>query len=441
MAANGAEATAAAPQGARLQCKLWRGDREEDLEAAAAALRAGLPVAFPTETVYGLGALAADDVAVTRVFAAKGRPSDNPLIVHFADGLLGLREVAENGYVPPAALALAEAFWPGPLSLCIRANPAAVGEKARAGLPTVAVRVPSHPVALALLRKVGGGVAAPSANASGRPSPTSAAHVLEDLSPGGLIAGVVEAVGEGAACDVGYESTVLDCSVTPPAILRPGKVSKEQIEAVLGYSLAGDVAAAGTGEAPKAPGMKYRHYAPQARVEIVELPSGVLPSAADVSNPSADGLLTDSGREHGRDAFLDTVLGALRRGETVGAMAPGDMLQDLRIAVVNEESSNGHDTESGVGENGAGEGGGAGVVRTAGGGVAVLVQCGSRCGEVDSIGRELFGALRAFDSHPVKVPVIFALGVQSHGPGAAILNRLRKAAAKDADEAPSSAQN
>ena len=206
-------------------CTVWSGERDDDIAAAAAALSRGEPVAFPTETVYGLGAMSADDAMVARIFQAKGRPSDNPLIVHFADGHEGLRLLAAGGKVPVEATALAEAFWPGPLSICIRANTDNVCNTCRAGLDTVAVRVPDHPVALKLLRaldkKMGAatGVAAPSANASGRPSPTEALHVLQDLGHGGRIAGVVDG---GRSCSVGIESTVVgDMPWPTPLAWRP----------------------------------------------------------------------------------------------------------------------------------------------------------------------------------------------------------------------------
>jgi len=139
-------------QAAGYTCKVWSGDSDADIDAAAAALSRGEPVGFPTETVYGLGALSSEDAAVTKIFKAKGRPSDNPLIVHFADGHAGLRLLAADGQVPPEATALANAFWPGPLSICIRANTHAVSHTCRAGLDTVALRVPNHPVALKLLQ-------------------------------------------------------------------------------------------------------------------------------------------------------------------------------------------------------------------------------------------------------------------------------------------------
>ena len=166
-ALNGAETS---QPGLSYTCAVWSGESDADLDAAAEALSRGEPVAFPTETVYGLGALAADDSAVKKIFKAKGRPSDNPLIVHFADGHAGLRLIAADGLVPPEASALAEAFWPGPLSICIQANAAAVCTTCRAGLDTVAVRVPDHAVALRILRALDAKMGAPTGVALHLPS-------------------------------------------------------------------------------------------------------------------------------------------------------------------------------------------------------------------------------------------------------------------------------
>lgn len=224
---------------------------------AAAQLRAGRLVAFPTETVYGLGATATDDDAIAAVFAAKGRPGDNPLIVHGADR----HALAEIALFDATADALAAAHWPGPLTLVLPARDV-VAPRARGGLATVAVRVPDHPVALALLRAAGP-LVAPSANRSGRPSPTTAAHVREDL--GDAVAMVLD----GGPCRVGIESTVLDLSGGVPTILRPGALDA----ATLGATLGREVAVLGTatsaaGAAPRSPGLKYRHYAPRIPVML-----------------------------------------------------------------------------------------------------------------------------------------------------------------------------
>lgn len=195
---------------------------EESLSLAADLLRAGELVAFPTETVYGLGADALNAKAVLSIFAAKGRPADNPLIVHIHDRA----QLPEICTVPEQALPLMDAFWPGPLTILFNRKPA-VPSEVTAGLPTVAVRMPSHPVAAAMLKACGLPIAAPSANSSGRPSPTLAAHVLEDMQ------GKIPLILDGGPCEVGVESTVLDLCHGVPTILRPGGVTKEMLESVL----------------------------------------------------------------------------------------------------------------------------------------------------------------------------------------------------------------
>lgn len=225
--------------------------------AAAGIIRRGGLVAFPTETVYGLGASAVDRRAVKEIFKAKGRPADNPLIVHVA-GLEQLKGVAAS--IPRSAEALMRRFWPGPLSLVLPRSDCLPPEVS-AGLPTVAVRMPAHPAALGLIRAAGAPIAAPSANRSGRPSPTTPAHVIEDL------AGRIDAVLGGGICTVGLESTVLDLSGGRPVILRPGGISKEQLETALGVRVA-EARGCKRG-APHSPGMKYRHYAPRAPLILV----------------------------------------------------------------------------------------------------------------------------------------------------------------------------
>ena len=234
------------------------GSDEAAVAAGADALAAGRLVAFPTETVYGLGADALDPHAVARVFAAKGRPTDHPLICHLAsaDGLAPL--VAE---VSPHAQALADAFWPGPLTLVMPRSPA-VPDAVTGGRDTVAVRVPAHPVALALLRAFGGPVAAPSANRFGRPSPTTAADVADELGD------AVAVILDGGPCEIGVESTVLDLTTNPPQVLRPGGISAEQIAQVLGVA----VHAQASGPA-RAPGMLESHYATGARLEVLDHPA------------------------------------------------------------------------------------------------------------------------------------------------------------------------
>ena len=194
------------------------------IQACASVLRDGGLVAFPTETVYGLGADALNPAAVRKIFEAKGRPADNPLIVHAKDERQAFELAAS---VPPSARRLAAMFWPGPLTLILPKSDH-VPLETTAALDTVAVRVPAHEAALALVEAFGGPIAAPSANVSGRPSPTTAEHVLQDLD------GRIDAVLDGGPAGVGLESTVLDLTVSPPCILRPGGVTKEDLERVLG---------------------------------------------------------------------------------------------------------------------------------------------------------------------------------------------------------------
>jgi len=225
------------------------------LAAAAAQLRAGGLVAFPTETVYGLGGDARGDLAVARIFDAKGRPRFNPLIVHVE----GLAQAEKIAIFTPAARDLAQRFWPGPLTLVLPLRAAAgLSPLVTADLPSVALRVPAHPVALALLRAFGGPIAAPSANPSGRISPTTAAHVLEGL--GGKIAAVLD----GGPCAVGVESTILSL-LDAPQILRQGGLAQEQIEAAIGAPL---TAGLDTSARPVAPGQLASHYAPNAGVRL-----------------------------------------------------------------------------------------------------------------------------------------------------------------------------
>lgn len=227
---------------------------------AARFLRDGETVAFPTETVYGLGANALSDEAVGKIFMAKGRPSDNPLIVHIAEKEQ-LREIVAS--LPEKATPLIEAFWPGPLTLILpKTNK--VASLVTAGLDTVGVRMPDHPIALALIKQAGVPVAAPSANRSGRPSPTTAQHVLTDLS--GRIAGVID----GGATGVGVESTVLDVTVDPPLICRPGGIAREQLEAVVGEVRLDPAFLLDAGETPRSPGMKYAHYAPEGEMWLIQ---------------------------------------------------------------------------------------------------------------------------------------------------------------------------
>ena len=234
----------------------------ESIERAAGLIRSGRLVAFPTETVYGLGANGLDGRAVSRIFEAKGRPADNPLILHVyrLDDVLPLI----GGPLTDNARALADAFWPGPLTMVLPKS-ALVPDAVTAGLDTVAVRMPSHPAALKLIESAGVPVAAPSANRSGRPSPTRAEHVLEDMD------GRIDMVLDGGPCKVGLESTVVDMTQELPRILRPGGVTPEMIKAALGAVQVDESAMRPLreGETARSPGMKYRHYAPKGRLTIV----------------------------------------------------------------------------------------------------------------------------------------------------------------------------
>lgn len=250
-----------------MQTQMWTVDKNVDnlktypqIIEAAQKLKQNEVVAFPTETVYGLGGNAKSDEAVLKIFEAKGRPGDNPLIIHIAKREQIHSFVKE---IPNQAVALMDAFWPGPLTIILEKKDGVLSENATAGLSTVAVRMPDHPVALALIEASGLPLAAPSANLSGKPSPTTADHVADDLT--GRIAGIVD----GGATGVGLESTVVDCTGEIPAILRPGGVTKEQLEEVVG-EVAVDPALKDTDQAPKSPGMKYRHYAPNAPFYLVD---------------------------------------------------------------------------------------------------------------------------------------------------------------------------
>lgn len=231
----------------------------ESLKKAAALLREGQVVAFPTETVYGLGANALDAEAVRRVFAAKERPADNPLIVHVADPA----QLTALCRVNDTARALMDTYWPGPLTLLLKKTER-VPDVTTAGLPSVAVRCPNHPVALALLRECALPIAAPSANRSGRPSPTTAAHVLEDMG------GRIPLILDGGACQVGVESTVVDLTGRVPCVLRPGAVTPAMIEKVAGgCTVAPSVMRPlREGESAPSPGMRHRHYAPRGKMTV-----------------------------------------------------------------------------------------------------------------------------------------------------------------------------
>lgn len=244
-----------------MQTVYFREPTKENIAAAAQIIRSGGLLAIPTETVYGLGADALNEQAVLRIFEAKGRPQDNPLIIHVPEASW-LERYCEQ--VPPEAHVLAARFWPGPLTMILPRKPI-VPLRTTGGLETVGVRCPDHPVTRAVIAAADVPIAAPSGNTSGRPSPTCIADMIEDMD------GKIEGMFDGGACSVGVESTIIDLTCRPPRLLRPGGLPLEALEEVLGpvdvdkavVSLLKD------GERPKAPGMKYRHYAPKAPVTVV----------------------------------------------------------------------------------------------------------------------------------------------------------------------------
>ena len=256
---------------------------EDQISAAADILRQGGLVAIPTETVYGLGANALDETAVHKIFEAKGRPQDNPLIIH-VPGPQWLPRYCED--VPPLAYTLARKFWPGPLTMILKRKKV-VPDATTAGLDTVGVRCPDHQVTLAIIREAGVPIAAPSANTSGRPSCTCAADCLEDME------GKIDAVVDGGPCQVGVESTIVDLTCDPPRLLRPGGMPLEALEEVVG-PLTVDKAVTEPlkdGEQPKAPGMKYRHYAPKAPVTVVTGPAEASARTIEQLAKPGDGVI------------------------------------------------------------------------------------------------------------------------------------------------------
>jgi L-threonylcarbamoyladenylate synthase len=299
-----------------METTMWAVDKNVDnletypqIKEAAQNLKKNEVVAFPTETVYGLGGNAKSDEAVLKIFEAKGRPGDNPLIIHISD-----RKQIQSFVktIPEKAALLMDAFWPGPLTIILENKSSVLSEKATAGLSTVAVRMPDHPIALALIEASGLPLAAPSANLSGKPSPTTAAHVADDLM--GRIAGIVD----GGATGVGLESTVVDCTVDIPVILRPGGITKEQLEEVVG-EVSVDPALKDSDQTPKSPGMKYRHYAPNAPFYLVK---GTKEQIQQLVNEKRNerlkvGVMTTKENKNFYDADVVIATGERERLETV----------------------------------------------------------------------------------------------------------------------------
>lgn len=255
---------------------------ERAIEIAADLLKKGELVAFPTETVYGLGAIATNEKAVQKIFTVKGRPQDNPLIVHVSSIEMALPFVAAP---KETFVFLAERYWPGPLTLVVE-HTGVLPKIVTAGLSTAAIRMPAHPVALQLIETAGEPIVAPSANRSGRPSPTRAEHVLDDL--GGEIAAIIDA----GPTQIGIESTVLLLTTSPPRILRPGAITKSDLEKCLGVEIVEDLLPPDTNHlTPIAPGTKYRHYAPQLPIFLFSEEAHVIAKAAEDQRMNREKIL------------------------------------------------------------------------------------------------------------------------------------------------------
>lgn len=328
---------------------------EEGIRRAGDILKKGGLVAFPTETVYGLGADALDEKASAKIYQAKGRPSDNPLIIHISKWE-DIERIAVD--IPAEAKALADAFWPGPLTMILKKSEQ-VPDGTTGGLPTVAIRMPDHAIARALIEAGGGYIAAPSANTSGRPSPTAAEHVAEDMD------GVIDMIVDGGEVSIGLESTIVDLTEGVPTILRPGYINQEMLEQVLGQvELDKGLIASDSSVKPKAPGMKYRHYAPKAPLIIVE------------GEP-----------EQVRRKINELVEQHQKEGKRCGIIATDESRECYRSSVVKS--------------------------------------IGSRADE-RTIAQHLYGILREFDQ--MDVDVIYSESFETPQMGQAIMNRLIKAA-------------
>ena len=342
------------------------GKEEKALQAAAKILQEGRLVAFPTETVYGLGANAFDRGAVAKIFEVKNRPMDKPLIVHLAD-LQQVGLFVED--MPPAAVRLAQQFWPGPLTLVLPKNKD-VPQIITGGLSSVAVRVPAHPLALGLIRKVGFPLVAPSANLSGRPSPTTAAHVLDDL------AGRIAAVLDGGPCPIGLESTVLSLISSPPVLLRPGGIELAELEGVYGSKILekrdeSEVVSPSSGQ-------QYKHYAPRVPLYLVEG--------------------AGSGLRRRLIALSENLIG---EGHRVGVILFAESQGGSLSPVASFFASPSH---------------------------RLVVETPGPRGDPRGAAERLFGVLRGMEKKEVDVIVVEALAEE--GIGRAVMDRLRKAATK-----------
>ena len=289
-------------------------DDSSTIEKASLILKNKGLVAFPTETVYGLGADALDETAAAKIYAAKGRPSDNPLIVHIAD-TSSVYDIAKE--VPEKAVMLMEAFWPGPLTI-ILPKKAIVPDGTTGGLNTVAIRMPSHPAALSLIKESGVYIAAPSANTSGRPSPTTAQHVIEDMN------GKIDMIIDGGEVGIGIESTIVDLTGDVPAILRPGFITKSMIENIIGPVIIDPaLVSPDPNLRPKAPGMKYTHYAPKGELTIVE-------SVADIR---------ETGATNTHDSFYSNSDSNTTVVDKINELISHKMSEGYKVAVITTEEN------------------------------------------------------------------------------------------------------
>ncbi len=329
--------------------------QKADLTEASSIIRSGGLVAFPTETVYGLGADALNPKASKRIYEAKGRPSDNPLIVHIAR-LSDLEAITAG--ISDKALLLAERFWPGPLTMIFQKNDT-VPLETTGGLDTVAVRMPNHPVALALIAESTGYIAAPSANMSGRPSPTQAFHVKEDME------GRIPMILDGGPVGIGIESTIVDFTEDIPMILRPGYITKAQLEEVIGeIRMDPGLSGGERGGRPKAPGMKYRHYAPRAEMILVK------------------------GRQETVIVRInELVQEAASEGKKAGIIATDETCRCYPAGIVKSVGTRVHE---------------------------------------ETVAKHLYGILREFDA--LNVDIIYSESFSEEGIGQALMNRMLKAA-------------
>jgi L-threonylcarbamoyladenylate synthase len=303
-------------------------DDKNTIKKAADILRNQGLVAFPTETVYGLGADALNADAAAKIYAAKGRPSDNPLIVHIAD-TSAVYELAED--VPENAHMLMEAFWPGPLTIILPKKDV-VPDGTTGGLKTVAIRMPSHPAALELICESGIYIAAPSANTSGRPSPTKAEHVVEDMS------GKIDMIIDGGEVGIGIESTIVDLTSDVPAILRPGYITKSMIENIIGPVIIDPAIINPTPDMrPKAPGMKYTHYAPKGELTVVECTvtddTGNRCNGNDSDNCSYDNGIGSDNRS------CDSSTGYKKVADKINELVKEKLSAGFRVAVIATEET------------------------------------------------------------------------------------------------------